>query len=76
MHLLNYNFQDLKAIKKIRQKHRWSRQLLNIFMERPYESYIGISGGRPFLREDRDLGQPVITKQRLQSKQQISSVNL
>ncbi|KAH1054034.1 hypothetical protein GLYMA_08G314100v4 [Glycine max] len=63
---LGVTAQDLKAIKKIRQKHRWSRQLLNIFMERPYESYIGITGGRPFLREDRDLGQPVITQQQLQ----------
>lgn len=71
MHLLNYNFQDLKAIKKIRQKHRWGRQLLNIFMERPYESYMGVTGGRPFVKsgEDKDLGQPVITQQQLRSKQ-------
>ncbi|KAL2568744.1 hypothetical protein GLYMA_18G100200v4 [Glycine max] len=64
---LGVTAQDLKAIKKIRQKHRWGRQLLNIFMERPYESYMGVTGGRPFVKsgEDKDLGQPVITQQQL-----------
>ncbi|TKY46848.1 nuclear factor of kappa light polypeptide protein enhancer in B-cells 2 [Spatholobus suberectus] len=30
---------DLKAIKKIKQKHKWSGQLLNVFMETPYKWY-------------------------------------
>ena len=67
MHI--HNFEDLKAIKKIRQKHKWGRQLLNIFMKRPHESYMGISGGRPFMKLDtghNDLVQP--TRQQLQSK--------
>jgi len=65
-----HNSEDLKAIKKIRQKHKWGRQLLNIFMKRPHESYMGITGGQPFMKfdiEDRDLVH--ITQQQLQSKQ-------
>ncbi|RDX76143.1 hypothetical protein CR513_43896, partial [Mucuna pruriens] len=71
---LGVTAQDLKAIKKIRQKHKWCRQLLNIFMKRPYESYMGITGGQPFMklelqdREDKDLAQTFITQQQLQSK--------
>ncbi|XP_068500286.1 uncharacterized protein [Phaseolus vulgaris] len=64
---LGVTAQDLKAIKKIRQKHKWGRQLLNIFMKRPHESYMGISGGRPFMKLDtghNDLVQP--TRQQLQ----------
>ncbi|KAK7305079.1 hypothetical protein VNO77_42978 [Canavalia gladiata] len=67
--------QDLKEIKKIRQKHRWSRQLLSIFMKTPYESYMGItgSGGQPFVKfegeEDPDIAQPFITQEQLQSIQ-------
>ncbi|TKY46854.1 Ankyrin repeat-containing protein [Spatholobus suberectus] len=66
---LGVTAQDLKAIKKIRQKHKWGRQLLNIFMKRPYESYMGITGGQPFMRrdvQDKDLAKTFITQQQLQ----------
>ncbi|KAK7333548.1 hypothetical protein VNO80_30323 [Phaseolus coccineus] len=66
---LGVTAQDLKAIKKTRQKHKWGRQLLNIFMKRPHESYMGISGGQPFMKldtGDNDLVQPFITQQQLQ----------
>ncbi|RDX83028.1 hypothetical protein CR513_36101, partial [Mucuna pruriens] len=70
VHVLN--FEDLKAIRKIRQKHTWGRQLLNIFMRSPYESYMGITGDQRFMklelqdREDEDWAQPFITQQQLQ----------
>nr|KYP60928.1 hypothetical protein KK1_023350 [Cajanus cajan] len=67
---LGVTAEDLKAIKKIRQKHKWGRQLLNIFMTRPYESYMGISGGQPFMRPNvggNKQDQPFITQQQLQT---------
>ncbi|CAJ1964207.1 unnamed protein product [Sphenostylis stenocarpa] len=72
---LGVTTQDLKAIKKIRQKHKWGPQLLNIFMKTPYESYMGITGGQPFMKVDRDgdLGQPFITQQQLQTVDAASS---
>ncbi|XP_014517200.1 uncharacterized protein LOC106774669 isoform X1 [Vigna radiata var. radiata] len=64
---LGVTAQDLKAIKKIRQKHKWGRQLLNIFMQRPHESYMGIGGGPPFMTFDRgDRNSVQITQQQLQ----------
>ncbi|KAK7305080.1 hypothetical protein VNO77_42979 [Canavalia gladiata] len=64
---LGVSAQDLKAIKKIKQKQKWGRQLLNIFMKTPYESYMGITGPLQFLKfdgeEDKDLAQPIITQQ-------------
>ncbi|WVY95003.1 hypothetical protein V8G54_034091 [Vigna mungo] len=65
---LGVTAQDLKAIKKTRQKHKWSRQLLNIFMQRPHESYMGIGGGPPFMTFDRgDRNSVQITQQQLQT---------
>ncbi|KAK7316749.1 hypothetical protein RJT34_00434 [Clitoria ternatea] len=62
--------QDLKAIKKLKQKHKWSRQLLSVFMKTPYESYMGITGGQPFMTYDagepNDAAQPFITQHELQ----------
>ncbi|BAT88896.1 hypothetical protein VIGAN_05254000 [Vigna angularis var. angularis] len=64
---LGVTAQDLKAIKKTRQKHKWGRQLLNIFMQRPHESYMGIGGGPPFITFDRgDRNSVQITQQQLQ----------
>ncbi|RDX83027.1 Ankyrin repeat-containing protein ITN1, partial [Mucuna pruriens] len=56
-------------MKKIRQKHEWSRQLLNIILTRPYESFMGITGGQPFLNyygEENDLEQPFTSLKELQ----------
>ncbi|KAL2322622.1 hypothetical protein Fmac_027001 [Flemingia macrophylla] len=48
---LGVTAEDLKALWKIRQKHKWGRQLLNIFMTKPYESYMGLT--QPFMRHDQ-----------------------
>ncbi|XP_027340971.1 uncharacterized protein LOC113854263 [Abrus precatorius] len=73
---LGVSTKELEDIKKTRQKHRWSRQLLNVFMRTPYESYMGISGGQPFLKfdedEDKNVAQTFITQQQLESTQQIT----
>ncbi|KAK7333549.1 hypothetical protein VNO80_30324 [Phaseolus coccineus] len=45
---------DLKAIKKIKQKHIWSRQLLNNFMKVPYLD-MGIYGGEPLMKSAKPL---------------------
>ncbi|XP_057434339.1 uncharacterized protein LOC130727028 [Lotus japonicus] len=65
---LDLSVVDLKAIKKIKQKHIWGDQLLRFFMEKPYESYMGITGA--FERddfEDKDVTQPFISTQQLES---------
>lgn len=74
MHVLH--FQDFKAIRKIKQKHKWSHQLLDVFMETPSESYIGNTGDPPFKKydgkEDTSMAIPwktIITLQQLESKQ-------
>jgi len=62
-----HNSEDLR---KIRQKHKWGCQLLDIFMQRPHESYMGITGGQPFMKFDRgDRELVYITQQQMQSKQ-------
>lgn len=38
----------VENIRKMKQKHKWSGQLLSEFMKKPYESYTG-SGGPPLL---------------------------
>ncbi|KAJ1441377.1 PGG domain [Sesbania bispinosa] len=61
----------LKAIKKIKQNHVWGNQLLRAFMEKPYESYMGITGAQPFEDldeiEDKDVTQPFISLRQLES---------
>ncbi|TKY46851.1 Ankyrin repeat domain-containing protein 7 [Spatholobus suberectus] len=54
---LDTTAKELKELKKIKQKHKWSRQLLDGFMETPYESYVGAIG-------EEDV-QPFITLQQL-----------
>ncbi|XP_057433296.1 uncharacterized protein LOC130726089 [Lotus japonicus] len=53
--LLGISIADLVAIYKLKQKHTWASQLLNKFMENPYQSYMGIDGNNPLhYTEDHD----------------------
>ncbi|KAK7284288.1 hypothetical protein RJT34_19032 [Clitoria ternatea] len=46
---------DLEALKMIKQKHVWGGQLLNLFMDKPYESYLGfVTGSEPLVGEEHD----------------------
>jgi len=64
------NLEDWKAIKKIKQKHKWGGQLLTILMETPYLD-MEIAGGEQsmkFTREDNYLDPFFLTKEQLESK--------
>ncbi|TKY46853.1 E3 ubiquitin-protein ligase mind-bomb [Spatholobus suberectus] len=56
---LGVTTQDFKAIQKIKQKHKWSRQLLDVFMKTPSKSYMGNTGDQPLDKydgkEDKDM---------------------
>lgn len=57
----------------MKQKHIWGNQLLKAFMEKPYESYMGFTGGQPFEKddlEDKDFTQPFLSLRQLESKHQ------
>ncbi|XP_068494856.1 uncharacterized protein [Phaseolus vulgaris] len=66
---------DLEAIKKIKQKHIWSGQLLTFFMENPYMD-IGIAGGTPSMkynRNNKDIDSLFITTEQLKGPGQQDS---
>ncbi|KAL2322613.1 hypothetical protein Fmac_026992 [Flemingia macrophylla] len=49
---LGVTAEAFKALWKIKQKHTWGGQLLNIFMKQPYESYMGLGVDQLFMRHD------------------------
>jgi len=70
LHAYVHNLEDLEAIKKIKQKHIWSGQLLTFFMENPYMD-IGIAGGTPSMkynRNNKDIDSLFITTEQLKGK--------
>ncbi|KAL9319777.1 hypothetical protein ACSQ67_011616 [Phaseolus vulgaris] len=67
--------EDLEAIKKIKQKHIWSGQLLTFFMENPYMD-IGIAGGTPSMkynRNNKDIDSLFITTEQLKDLSEYST---
>ncbi|XP_058782203.1 uncharacterized protein LOC131656519 [Vicia villosa] len=75
IHILGLSGVGVEEIQKMKQKHKWSVQLLNKFMEKPYESYwatgtkpIQYASGTDFLsaynpnQGDKKSEEPAISK--------------
>ncbi|XP_061364139.1 uncharacterized protein LOC133307613 [Gastrolobium bilobum] len=52
MYSLGISGVGIENMRKMKQKHKWSAQLLSLFMEHPHESYLG-TGGAP-ARDESD----------------------
>ncbi|XP_027186526.1 uncharacterized protein [Cicer arietinum] len=46
IYILGLSGVGVEEVRKMKQKHKWCRQLLNLFMENPYDSYLG-AGAKP-----------------------------